>query len=150
MPQSLVKNYIHITFATKYRRKTIDKEIREELFKYLGGICNNLECYPIIVGGYDDHVHIFCLLSSKIPLMKLIEKLKSHSSKWIKTKGRKYLDFYWQRGYAAFSVEQSREDILKRYIENQENHHRKLLFQEEYLDFLKDHSLEYDERFLWD
>ncbi|RLD43647.1 MAG: transposase, partial [Bacteroidetes bacterium] len=103
MPQSLVKNYIHITFSTKHRYPFIDKNIREELFNYLGGICRNQECNPVIVGGYQDHIHILCMLSRKIALMKLIEELKTHSSKWIKTKGTQYKKFYWQNGYGAFS-----------------------------------------------
>ena len=77
MPQSLVKNYIHITFSTKSRYPFIDDGIKEDLFSYLGGICKNLECNPIKVGGHKDHVHILCLLSRKIALMKLIEELRS-------------------------------------------------------------------------
>jgi putative transposase len=72
MPQSLVKNYLHITFSTKGRYPFIDNEIESELFNYLGGICKNLECNPLKVGGYKDHVHILCLLSRKIALMRLI------------------------------------------------------------------------------
>ena len=87
MPQSLVNIYIHITFSTKNRQPFIDKNIRDELFSYLAGIWKNKECNPIIIGGHKDHVHLLCLLSQKIALMKLIEQLKSHSSKWIKTKG---------------------------------------------------------------
>ena len=78
MPQSLVKNYMHITFSTKNRYPFIDKRIQEELFCYLGGICKNLECNPLVVGGHQDHVHILCLLSRKIALMKLIEELKTY------------------------------------------------------------------------
>ena len=99
MPQSLVKNYLHITFSTKNRYPFIDGGIQEEVFNYLGGICRNLECNPVIVGGHKDHVHILCTVSRKIALIKLIEELKSHSSKWIKTKGRKFQNFYWQNGY---------------------------------------------------
>ncbi len=95
MPQSLVQNYIDITFSTKNRQPFIDKNISAELYSYLGGICKNLECNPIKVGGHKDHVHIICLLSRKIALMKLIEEHKSHSSKWIKTKGDNYKNFYW-------------------------------------------------------
>jgi len=90
MPQSLVKNYLHITYSTKDRYPFIDESIENELYNYLGGICKNLECNPIIVGGNRDHVHILCLLSQKVALMNLIEELKSHSSKWIKTKGNIY------------------------------------------------------------
>lgn len=150
MPQSLVKNYIHITFSTKNRHPFIDGSIQEELFNYLGGICRNLECNPVIVGGYKDHVHILCMLSRKITLMKLIEELKSHSSKWIKTKGKQYLEFYWQNGYGGFSVESRQVEKVRKYILAQEEHHRKISFQEEYVAFLRDHDIEYDERYVWD
>jgi len=86
MPQSLVKNYVHITFSTKNRYPFINERIEDELYNYLGGICRNLECNPVIVGGHKDHIHILSLLSRKIALMSLIEELKTHSSKWIKTK----------------------------------------------------------------
>jgi len=150
MPQSLVKNYIHITFSTKYRYPFIDDKVKDELFGYLGGICKNLECNPIIVGGYRDHVHVLCLLSRKISLMKLIERIKANSSKWIKTKGIKYQNFYWQRGYGAFSVRHSQVDIVKSYILNQENHHMKKSYKDEYLVFLQENNIEYDERYVWD
>lgn len=104
MPQSLIKNYIHIIYSTKNRMPLIDENIEDELHFYIGGICKNLQCNPIVVGGYKDHVHILCLLSKKIALMKLLEEIKSHSSKWIKTKGKAYDGFYWQSGYGAFSI----------------------------------------------
>lgn len=150
MPQSLVKNYLHITFSTKNREAFIDNNIKEELFKYLGGICKNLECNPVIVGGYKDHVHILCLLSRKIALMKLIEELKSHSSKWIKTKGQSYKNFYWQNGYGGFSIHESQIDVVKKYILNQDDHHKENSFKDEYRKFLLDYNVKYDERYVWD
>ena len=150
MPQSLVKNYIHITFSTKNRVAFIDKNISNELFSYLGGICKNLECNPIIVGGYQDHIHILCLLSRKIALMNLIEEVKSHSSKWIKTKGVKYEKFYWQRGYGGFSVNPTEINIVKKYISEQEKHHSKRTFQEEYRAFLNKYKIKYNEKYVWD
>jgi REP element-mobilizing transposase RayT len=150
MPQSIAYNYLHITFSTKYREPLIDEAIEEELFKYIGGICKNLECNPIKVGGYRDHIHILCILSRKIALMKLLEEIKSHSSKWIKTKGDKYKNFYWQRGYGSFSVNPAEIDVVIRYIENQAEHHKKKTFQDEYIAFLKKYNAEYDERYLWD
>jgi putative transposase len=86
MPQSLTKNYIHIIFSTKQRQPLIPIRFENEIHSYLAGICDRLECYPIIAGGYTDHVHILCLLSKKIPLVKLVGELKAYSSKWIKTK----------------------------------------------------------------
>jgi len=87
MGQSLVKNFIHIVFSTKHRQHLIHAPVEEELHAYIGGICNRLQCQSIIVGGYTDHIHILCKLTQKIALMKLLEEVKSHSSKWMKTKG---------------------------------------------------------------
>ena len=94
MGQSLVKKYIHIVFSTKYREPLIHEEIENELHKYLGGICNSLNCSVLIVGGYTDHIHILCMLSKNISLVELVKKIKSHSSKWIKTRSKNYSNFY--------------------------------------------------------
>ena len=150
MPQSLVKNYIHITFSTKNRYPFITDSIRDELFNYLGGTCRELESQPIIIGGVKDHVHLLVNLSRKIALMSLIEKLKSHSSKWIKTKGENYRNFFWQRGYGGFSVNPNQIDVVEQYILNQETHHKKVTFQEEYRAFLKKYNVDFDERYVWD
>jgi putative transposase len=150
MPQSIAYNYSHITFSTKNRYPFIDEAIEEELFNYIGGICKNLDFKPVKIGGYRDHVHILCVLSRKVTLMKLIEEIKSHSSKWIKTKGEKYHNFYWQRGYGSFSVNPAEIDVVVRYIKNQAEHHKKKAFKEEYVGFLKKYKVEYDERYLWD
>jgi len=150
MGQSLVTNYLHIVFSTKHREALIDDVIENELHNYLGGICKNLECQPITVGGYIDHIHILCMLSKKIALIKLMEELKSHSSKWIKTKGAAYSQFYWQDGYGAFSVNPSEVDVVIDYISRQKEHHSKKTFQEEYRAFLKKYKVEYDERYVWE
>ncbi len=150
MGQSLVKNYLHIIFSTKHRLHIIHPQIEDELYAYLGGICKNLECSPIKIGGFTDHVHILCMLSKKIALMKLMEELKSHSSKWMKTKGNSLLNFYWQDGYGAFSVKPSEVETVVHYIANQKEHHRKKTFQEEYRDYLSDYNVAYDERYVWD
>ncbi|HKI77238.1 MAG TPA: IS200/IS605 family transposase [Ignavibacteriaceae bacterium] len=150
MGQSLVKNYIHITFSTKHREKLIFSPIDKELHKYIAGICKNLDCYPLIVGGHTDHIHILCQLSKNIALKDLVKKVKAYSSKWIKTKGGVYKKFYWQDGYAAFSVKQSDTDRIIKYIKNQKEHHKKKSFQEEYRDFLKKYKVDYNEKYLWD
>jgi putative transposase len=150
MPQSFVKNYIHLVFSTKNRQPLLDEQVQPELYNYLGGICNGLDCKPIKVGGYTDHVHILCLLSKKIALVTLLEEMKVHSSKWIKTKGEMLRSFYWQNGYGAFSVNPAEVDVAIRYIENQKEHHKKRTFQDEYRSFLKKYGIEYDERYVWD
>ena len=149
MGQSLVQNYIHIVFSTKNRIPFIHDKVESDLHAYIGGICNNLECLPIKVGGYTDHIHILCLLSKKIALVKLLEELKSHSSKWMKLRGE-FKDFYWQDGYGAFSVNATEVATVVKYIANQKEHHSKKTFQDEYRAFLKKYSVEYDERYVWD
>ena len=150
MGQSLVKNYVHIVFSTKHRQSLILPSIESELFSYLGGICNNLECHVLKVGGYKDHIHVLCMLSKKIALMKLVEQLKSNSSKWIKTKGNDFKNFYWQDGYGAFSVNPSEVEIVINYIANQKEHHSKKTFKDEYKAVLKKYEVSYDERYVWD
>ena len=150
MGQSLVKNYIHIVYSTKNREPLIRPTVESELHSYLGGICKKLECPVIKVGGYTNHIHMLCMLSKKIALMKLVEVLKKHSSKWIKTKGPGYKNFYWQNGYGAFSVNPSEVDSVAAYIANQHEHHRNKTFQEEFREFLKKYNIDYDERYVWD
>ena len=150
MGQSLVQNYIHLVFSTKHRQPLIHPPVEAELHAYLGGICKRLECPPIQVGGYTDHIHLLCMLSKKLALMKLVEEVKSHSSKWIKTKGENYQHFYWQDGYGAFSVNPAEVDTVIRYITNQHEHHGKKTFQEEYRAFLNKYGVAYDERYVWD
>jgi len=150
MPQSLARNYLHIVFSTKHRQPFIKEEIQDELYAYIGGICRNLESNTQAIGGVEDHIHILCNLSRKIALMELIEEVKSHSSKWIKTKGEDYKNFYWQRGYGAFSVNPSEIDVVIRYIQNQKERHKKQTFQDEYRAFLKKYDVPYDERYVWD
>jgi putative transposase len=150
MSQSLVKNTLHLIFSTKGRVPLIQPPVESELHAYLWGTCKNLECHPIRVGGDVDHVHILCALSKKLALMKLLEILKSHSSKWIKTKGGLYQHFRWQDGYAAFSVSPRDVDNVVAYIDNQKEHHRHKAFQDELRELFKKHGLEYDERYLWD
>jgi putative transposase len=150
MAQSLAKNYLHIIFSTKNRQPLIDHYIEPQLFKYLGGICNELESFPVKIGGYMDHLHILCLLSKKIALMKFMEEIKSNSSKWIKTVDARYKDFYWQDGYGAFSVTPSEIDKVRHYIENQHEHHKTTSFKEEFREYLHLYEIDYDERYVWD
>jgi REP-associated tyrosine transposase len=150
MSQSLVQNYVHVVFSTKNREPFIDTEIEEELYAYMISICDSLESTVIQIGGYNDHVHILCSLSRKIALMKLLEEVKSHSSKWIKPKGEKYENFYWQHGYGAFSVSSKDLNKVINYIKNQKKHHSQHSFQDEYKLLLKDKDMEYDERYVWD
>jgi len=149
MAQSLSKVYVHITFSTKDRKHLIDENIKGTLFQYLGGVCKGMECNPVQVGGYTNHVHILCLLSRKVAQMDLLEELKKQSSKWIKTQGSAYSNFYWQDGYGIFSVNPTQVNVVAEYIRNQEDHHKTVSFQDELRAFLKKYKVDYDERYIW-
>ena len=150
MGQSLVRNYIHLVFSTKYRQELIYPPYEQKLYSYMARICQNLECHPVKVGGYTDHIHILFKLSQKIALMKVVEEVKSHSSKWMKTNSESLEDFYWQNGYGAFSVNPDGIDRVTNYINNQHAHHSKITFQDEYRGILKKYKTEYDDIYIWD
>jgi len=149
MSQSLSKLYLHLIFHIKGSEVPIKNEDKNELFVYIGAIIKDNESIPIIINGTVDHVHILCVMSKNIALAKLIEEIKRHSSRWIKSRGPQYKLFAWQGGYSGFSVSQSLHDKTKMYIENQEVHHKKMTFKEELIAFLKEYGIEYDERYLW-
>lgn len=109
-----------------------------------------MECFDLEIGGVEDHVHILCSLSKKKTLIELLEELKKSSSKWIKAQGPQYEQFYWQRGYAAFSVFPDDVLIVQKYIRNQEAHHARTSFKEEYLAFMVKYEMPMDEKYMWD
>ncbi len=150
MGQSFSRLAVHIVFGTKHRYPFIDRAIEPELHAYLGGVCKALDCPPVAIGGVADHVHILCFLSKKIPLMDLLEELKKRSSKWIKTKGNPYRNFYWQDGYAAFSVRSDNMNRLIQYIRHQHEHHRTSGYMDELPALLMQNHLPFDEKYLWD
>lgn len=148
MPQSLATVLVHAVFSTKDRTPWITPEIRQELHPYLVGVLQNIGCPSIQTGGVEDHVHILFRMSRTITLSQVIEKVKTSSSKWVKTKGLP--NFAWQAGYGAFSVGPGEADRIIAYIKGQAEHHRKLSFQDELRELLQESGLEFDERYLWD
>ncbi len=151
MPQSVAKVYLHVVFSTKNRAPFLtDRDLRQETHAYLAGACRKLGVPSLIVGGVEDHVHISCYMSRTISMADLVAEIKRESSKWIKTKDGTLNDFRWQSGYGIFSLSPSHTDDLRRYIENQEEHHRHESFKDEYRRLLKKYDIEYDERYVWD
>lgn len=151
MPQSLARVLLHIVFSTKGRAALLkDPELRSELYKYQGGILNKLGCIPILINGVDDHVHLLCALSRTISMAELIEKLKSASTSWVKKQGALHERFAWQSGYGVFSVSESMLPVVKKYVENQEEHHKRMSFQEEFRAICEKHGIKIDERYVWD
>jgi putative transposase len=149
MPQSLSKVLVHLIFSTKHREPLIRPEIRPRLHAYLVGILENLKSPSLQTGGVADHVHILFVLGRTISQAKIAEEVKKSSSKWMKADGG-VLGFSWQAGYGAFSVSESQVDDVIRYIQKQEEHHRKVTFQDEFRKFLQRYNVAYDERYVWD
>ena len=151
MPQSLSAVYIHLVFSTKAGRPFLrDRTTREELHAFLGGISKTLDCPPILVGGMEDHVHLLSRFGRTITQAEWVKELKRLSNLWLKDRDMNYRDFQWQGGYADFSVSQSNLERVRKYIANQESHHRKFSFQDELRSLLRRHKIEWDERYVWD
>jgi len=148
MPQSFVQFYTHIVFHTKNNKPLIKAEIEDELYSYIGGILKNIKSIPIQIGGTADHVHILSTLPKTMALMDLVEEIKKSSSKWIKTKGPQYQNFYWQDGYAGFSVSNPGVEPVKKYIITQKEHHKKVSTLDEYKILLDAYGIKYDEKYL--
>ncbi|RYF15131.1 MAG: IS200/IS605 family transposase [Flavobacteriales bacterium] len=149
MSQSLSKLYVHIVFHTKYNQPLIQPEVETELYAYIGGVIKENQSVPIKINSTADHIHILATMSKNIALSKFVEEIKRNSSRWIKTKGPVYKNFAWQGGYGGFSVSPSVLERVKRYIENQKEHHKKVSFKDEYRQFLNEHGIPYDEDHLW-
>jgi REP element-mobilizing transposase RayT len=150
MSQSLVKNLIHLVYSTRHRQPWVPQIHRDALFAYQAGIFNQWDSPAIVIGGVEDHVHALFTLSKNHPLKKIVEEVKKGSSKWMKFDGPRNPEFHWQAGYGAFSVSQSNLDVVRRYIANQEEHHRKMTFRDELRAFYRRHGIEFDERYVWD
>jgi putative transposase len=140
---------IHTIFSTKDRQPFITPEIRSELFSYLGGTVNALGGQSLLVNGPRDHVHMLFVQPPTLAIADVMEKVKANSSGWVKDRWPGHHQFYWQAGYAAFSVSKLNVEQAKRYIGNQEEHHRKVSFIEEVVAFLDRYGVEYDRRYVF-
>jgi REP element-mobilizing transposase RayT len=150
MPQSLSEVIVHFIFSTKDREPWLDLDVRPRMHAYLATICRDLGGEAFRVGGVADHIHVVTTLPRTLSQADMIEGIKKTSSKWVKGLAPKLGEFYWQRGYGAFSVSPSQLDAVLEYVEGQEEHHRSRSFQEEYREFLHRHGIEFDERYVWD
>ena len=140
----------HLVFAVKYRDRLLKKEIRDEVFSYISGIITNRKHKSLIINGVLDHIHILIGLNPNDTISDLVGTIKKSSSTFINQKNWFPGKFHWQDGYGAFSYGKSQLDSVYKYIANQEAHHKKRTFREEYIEFLKKFEIEYDERYLFD
>ncbi len=140
----------HIIYSTKYRRSTISAELQSDIYAYDGGILLNCDGIPLEIGGTADQIHILTRLSPKYAIMDVLRDINVDSSKWINERQTSKQRFEWQAGYGAFSVSSSQVDNVRSYIRDQELHHRKQSFKDEFLSFLRKHQIEFDLKYVFD
>jgi len=145
MGQSLSQMYVHLTFSTKFRKNFINARWEEGMHSYMAGVLKNYESPALIINSVPNHVHILFRLSKNYALSKIIEILKKDSSKFIKNIDYRLSNFSWQIGYAAFSVDNYRVDIVRNYIKNQKSHHKIVSYKDEVEEFIR----EYNPVFFW-
>ena len=146
MPHSYANNLLHVVFSTRERRPTIPASALAELWAVIAGIGRNHRLAMIKVGGMADHVHILFALPADVTLAHAVQVLKANSSRWMRQQVR---EFSWQQGYGAFSVSASAAGVVKKYIENQAEHHKRRSFEDEFLALLKKSGVPYDPKFVF-
>jgi putative transposase len=149
MGQTFTSLLYHCVFSTKDREQQIVPDISPKLFPYMGGIVRSLNGAAILINGVPDHVHMLVSLPATLAIADAMRVVKTNSSKWIHEQWPARQTFAWQNGYGAFSVSKSNVDVVSKYIAGQEEHHRTVTFQEEFLAFLNRHGIEYDEKWIW-
>ena len=149
MGSTLTNLVYHAVFSTKGRAPMIIPEIRDDLYRYMGGIVKREDCVLLQIGGISDHVHMVIRLKPIYPLSEIMKKVKGSSSKWINEHKRLVDKFAWQEGYGAFTVSESQIPVVIHYLQEQEKHHRNFSFKEEFIKILKRHNVDFDERYLW-
>ena len=149
MANTCASLYYHFIFSTKNRLPYLKPELEERIWAYIGGIARNNRMTALQAGGIEDHIHALVRALPKHAPSQIAQLLKGDSSKWIHKEFPGMRGFAWQDGYGAFTVSKSNLGPVIRYIQNQREHHRKKSFQEEYLELLQKHGIEYDERYLW-
>jgi len=142
--------FFHVVFSTKDRRPYIEPHIRDRLYNYMGGIVKSSDGMVCQAGGVADHVHLLIAWNPHTPLSELLQQVKSNSTRWLKKTYPELHEFSWQSGYAAFSVSFSQTERVTRYIQNQEAHHKKMDFREEFLGLLRAHNVDFDERYIFE
>jgi len=150
MANTYTQMNVHAVFSVKGRGNFISNKWKDELHMYLAGTLKETQNYSLAVGGYKDHVHIFFELNPTNSVSDVLKNVKSKSSKWINTKGFIAGKFEWQAGYGAFTYSRSQRDRVIKYIMNQERHHKKESFRDEYLELLRKHEIKYEDAYLFE
>lgn len=146
MSHTYSQNVLHVVFSTKDRHKTISPEFQSRLWAYVAGVCRKVEILVHAVGGTEDHIHLLIQVPPSLPVAKGILAIKSNSSRWANEQGHR---FAWQQGYGAFSVSSSNVPAVVQYIRNQQAHHKRRGFEEEFVALLKKHGVTFDAKFVF-
>ena len=149
MPHTFAALYVHVVFSTRDRVADLSPELAGRLFPYMGGILKDLKVGPLIINGLGDHVHMLLSVPVTVSMADVLRVVKTNSSRWVHEQFPEHRRFGWQAGYGAFTVSGSRVEDVRKYIASQQEHHRKISFQEEFVSLLKKHGLEYDAGELW-
>ncbi|MBI3757684.1 MAG: IS200/IS605 family transposase [Deltaproteobacteria bacterium] len=149
MANTYTSLHYHMVFSTKNRVGHITPEIEQRVWAYIGGVARHHKMTALQVGGVDDHVHALVMAPATLSPSQIAQYLKGDSSKWIHETFQELRDFAWQEGYGVFTVSKSNLESVVSYIQKQREYHQQRTFQEEYLDFLQKHGIEYDERYVW-
>ena len=149
MAHSYTSLKYHVVFSTKYRLRWITENLERELYRYIGGIIRNKNGHLIEIGGIEDHVHILAGFPQSRPVAGMVGAIKSNSSSFGKEKSGNP-DFSWQLGYAAFTVSESQVPKVKRYIQRQKQHHRKLSYEDEVRELCRRHGVQIENSFFED
>jgi putative transposase len=150
MPSTYSSLLYHIIFSTKHREPLITPALREKLYLYVAGILRGQDGLALEIGGMPDHLHLVIRIKPDVSVSEIVRLVKANSSKWANERLTGMGRFAWQRGFGAFTVSSSQLDAVRQYVRTQEDHHRVRTFQEEFVDFLKRHGIEFDERYVWD
>jgi REP element-mobilizing transposase RayT len=150
MPQSLASIHLHVVFSTKHRESWLTAPFAQRTYDYIGGTLRGNGCALIAAGGIPDHVHLLVSMSRELNVAELVKLVKSNSSRWIHDTFPELHAFAWQAGYGAFAVSYANIPNVRAYLANQEKHHAKESFQDEFRDFLRRHEMTWDEKYVWD
>ena len=150
MANTYTKMYIQTIFAVKYRKAQIQKNWKNQFFGVIGNLINDMKCKTILVNGVEDHVHCLLGLKPDVSVSDLMKSVKARSSKYINDHRLTETQFRWQEGFGAFTYSQSNLDAVYKYIQNQEEHHKKMTFRDEYIGLLEKFNIDYDERYIFD
>lgn len=148
MPSSWTQNYYHMVFGTHERREWIGPKIHDRLYDYIGGICRDLNSQLLAGNGMPDHVHLLIRFAPDLSPAALAREVKARSSRWIHETFVELNEASWQRGYGGFTVSRSAIEDVEQYIKNQQKHHERLSFKDEFIAMLRKHGIEFDERYV--